>query len=532
MTRYRGRIGAGLALAALIAGLIVALLWTLFSASGANPGTGAAARDIGALLVGNVVQAGLSTVVSIAAGLAIAWALDRVAFPGREAFVAILSTGLVLPALVVAFGVVAIWGRGGWINDALAPFGLELPFTIFGLQGIVLCHLILNGALAARIFYNRLATLSPQRLKLGRSLALPPLERFRAIDWPALQGVLPGLSAVIFLFCFTSFAIVLTLGGGPRNATFEVAIFESVRLDFDPGLAARLALIQLALCLLIILPAAGWPLGAQRIARASPALDWPDRGPVRLLQVSLILLAGFGFFLPLAAILAGGTTPEAFGILASPAFLAALLTSVAIATASAALAIALALVLGLARANVALTGGGTGLRLAINAPAFAYLATPAVVLSLGFFLLARGAGISPALAAPPVIVLANALLALPLAAAIVGPPLERLSARTAKLQRSLALSGLTRFREIELPLIRTDLGYAAAVAFCLSFGDLGVIALFGTADLATLPWLMYRAMGAYRSADAAVIAASLFALTLVAFLIIPKLIGGGRHADA
>jgi thiamine transport system permease protein len=250
------------------------------------------------------------------------------------------------------------------------------------------------------------------------------------------------------------------------------------------------------------------------------------------LQVSLILLAGFGFFLPLAAILAGGTTPEAFGILASPAFLAALLTSVAIATASAALAIALALVLGLARANVALTGGGTGLRLAINAPAFAYLATPAVVLSLGFFLLARGAGISPALAAPPVIVLANALLALPLAAAIVGPPLERLSARTAKLQRSLALSGLTRFREIELPLIRADLGYAAAVAFCLSFGDLGVIALFGTADFATLPWLMYRAMGAYRTADAAVIAASLFALTLVAFLIIPKLIGGGRHADA
>jgi thiamine transport system permease protein len=245
----------------------------------------------------------------------------------------------------------------------------------------------------------------------------------------------------------------------------------------------------------------------------------------------VIAIAGFGFLLPLAAILAGALTPELFGILASPAFLAALATSLAIAAASATLAIGLALILALARANLALSGGGTVLRLAINAPAFAYLATPAVVLSLGFFLLARGAGITPSQAAPPVLILANALLALPLCAAIVGPPLERFSARTARLQRSLAVGGLTRLREIELPLIRADLGYAAAVAFCLSLGDLGVIALFGTGDFATLPWLMYRAMGAYRSADAAVIAAVLFALTLVSFLLIPRIIGG-RHAGA
>ena len=79
MTRYRGRIAAGLALAALVAGLIAALLWSLFAASAANPGTGSAARDIGALLAGNVLQAGLSTVVSIVAGLAIAWALAAMA---------------------------------------------------------------------------------------------------------------------------------------------------------------------------------------------------------------------------------------------------------------------------------------------------------------------------------------------------------------------------------------------------------------------------------------------------------------------
>ncbi|MEX1180507.1 MAG: thiamine/thiamine pyrophosphate ABC transporter permease ThiP [Cucumibacter sp.] len=537
MSRYWGRIAAGLVLAALIASLIAALLLSLGVASARFPGTGAPARDVGHLFRTTLLQASLSTLVSIVSGIAIAWALDRVAFPGRNAFVAVLSTGLVLPALVVAFGVVAVWGRAGWINDGLlALTGARLPGTIFGLHGIVFCHLILNGALAARVCYNRLAAMPARKLKLGRSLALGPLDRFLALDWPAIRAAIPSLAAVIFLFCFTSFAVVLTLGGGPSNATFEVAIYESVRLDFDPGLAARLALIQLAICFVVIVPAAGWPLGAALIGRPPTLPHWPDHGPARALQIATIMLAALIFGLPMLAVLAGAIAPGALATLASPAFATALATSLIVATCSAALAIALALVLALARANVALiaaTGVPAGwARLLIGAPAFAYLAMPALVLALGFFLLARLTGAAPDAVAPAILVLANALLALPLAAAILGPPLERLSASTARLQRSLALSGWRRLLDIELPLIRPDLGYAAAVAFCLSLGDLGVIALFGNADFSTLPWLMYRAMGSYRNADAATVAAALLVLTVFALLLIPRLIAGPRHVDA
>ena len=69
-----------------------------------------------------------------------------------------------------------------------------------------------------------------------------------------------------------------------------------------------------------------------------------------------------------------------------------------------------------------------------------------------------------------------------------------------------------------------------ALAFCFSLGDLGVISLFGTQDFATLPLLMVRALGAYRTNDAAAIAALMLLLTIAAFLALPWLFG--RFADA
>jgi thiamine transport system permease protein len=536
MPRYGGRVAVGLALAALVATLIAALLTSLFAASARFPGGGAVGGDVVYLARITILQAALSTAASIGVGILVAWGLNRVAFPGRPAFVAILSVSLVLPALVVGFGVIAVWGRAGWVNAALGALaGARLPGTIFGLHGIILAHVVLNGALAARVFYNRLATLPTATLKLGRALALGPLDRFLVLDWPPIRVAIPPLSALIFLFCFTSFAIVLTLGGGPANATFEVAIYEAVRIDFDPGFAALLALVQLAICLIVILPAAAWPLGAALVAEPATIPHWPDRGGARPLQIAVIVGAAMLFGLPTLAVLVGGLQPGGLGILAAPAFRAALVTSLAIATLSTLLALALAMGLALARANLALldpTGARPAfwLRLVIGAPAFAYLATPAVVLALGFFLLARLSGIPPRDLAPFVLVLANALLALPLCTAVLGPPLERLTARTARLQRSLAISGWRRLTQIELPLLRTDIGYAAAVAFCFSLGDLGVIAMFGTDDFATLPWLMYRAMGAYRGPEAATVAATLVALTILAFIALPRLVSGRRHA--
>jgi thiamine transport system permease protein len=160
-----------------------------------------------------------------------------------------------------------------------------------------------------------------------------------------------------------------------------------------------------------------------------------------------------------------------------------------------------------------------------------YLAVPALVLGLGFLLLARYINADPGTVAPVALVTANVMMALPFALVTLTPAMTRAADKYDRLAFSLDLRGRARWRLIEWPVLRRDLGYVLALAFCLSFGDLGVIALFGSQDFATLPWLLYQQMGSYRTTDAAGMALVLLVLCLTVFLVVPKLFEGRQNAE-
>ncbi|WIY52293.1 thiamine/thiamine pyrophosphate ABC transporter permease ThiP [Devosia sp. YIM 151766] len=515
-------LATGLSLA--IAALIAAVLWAILAA--ATDASGHSRVDIPHLLRMTSIQAGLTTVLSLAAGMAIAWSLNRLRFPGRDLVVGLFAAAIVTPGMVVAFGLLSIWGRNGWINQisqSLFGFGFDSP--AYGLSGILLAHVLLDGAFAARILLARLDAVPAGRLKVGQSLALSAGQRFRLIDWPAMAGSLPGLGAIIFLLAFTSFPIVLLLGGGPANQTLEVAIFSAVRLDFDLAGAVRLALTQIGVCAIVILVASAFTPVPAALGR-SAAPRWRDGTGARLLQWLVLILATLGFALPLLSVLYDGVVGGFGRVMGQPTFWRATATSIGIGTASALLTLILALMLALGRS----AAGNPAARTLLGMPAYAYLAVPAVVLSLGFFLLVRNFGIAASVAAPFVVVSANSLLALPFAIATLVPPLDAIIRTRGKLIRSLGLDGWRQFIRIEYPLLGRDIGLMLALSFCFSLGDLGVIALFGTQDFQTLPLMMYRALGSYRNNDAAAIAAILLIGTILAFIFLPRLIERIAHA--
>lgn len=522
------RLAGGAAVALAIAGLVLLVFWSIVAAATGEPASARTSIDIPHLLRMTSIQAGLTTALSLVVGTALAWALNRLRFPGRDLAVGLFASAIVTPGIVVAFGLLAVWGRSGWINGLWqALFGVPFELPIFGLGGILAAHVILDGAFAARVLLARMDAIPSARLKTGQSLALSAVRRFLVIDWPAIRGTLPGLAAIIFLLAFTSFPIVLLLGGGPANQTLEVAIYTAVRLDFDLYGAVTLALAQIGVCSVVVLAAAAFghvpsSLGPVRGQR------WADRGWARLLQWLVLTLGVLGFALPLAAILADGFGTGLGALLQRPVFWRSAGTSLVIATLSAALTLLLAIALCLGRA----ASGNPALRTGIIAPSYAYLAVPAVVLALGFFLFVRGLGIAPGAAAPVVVVIANALLALPFAVATLGPPLDAIALTRGRLIRSLAMGSWRQFADVEWPLVGREAGLVAALAFCFSLGDLGVIALFGTQDFATLPLLMVRSLGAYRTNDAAAIAAIMLCLTILAFVAIPRIFGAIAHARA
>lgn len=411
------------------------------------------------------------------------------------------------------------------MHNLLATIGIDWSHSIFGLHGILLAHVILNGAFATRILLSRLDALPAQKLRIGQSLDLTALQRFRVLDWPAITGALPGLGAIIFLLAFTSFPIVLMLGGGPANQTIEVAIYAAVRLEFDLNLAVQLALIQLVVCGAIIGPALFFSPGFS-VAGTKKNHHWPDGVSASILQWLILIVATAGFALPLIATIAKGFSPEIINVLARPAFWHATFTSLTLGLFSAVTTLMFALGLAMGRNSF----HGKLARVLVTLPAFVYLVVPAVVLALAFFLLVRNMGIAPYKAAPYVVILGNSLLSLPFAMAILSPALDAIDQRYGRLVQSLNIRGFRRWKFSEWPLLRTEIGITLALGFCFSLGDLGIISMFGTDQFTTLPWMMYRAMGAYRSNDAAVIAAFLLIISFAAFWLIPTLLNRKSYA--
>lgn len=511
------RIG-GAAIAIGIAALIALVLVSMLAAATAQNGEAGSRVDLAFLLWITILQAGLSTFFSLVAGIGLAWSLNRLRFAGRGLVIGLFASAIVTPGLVVAYGLLSVWGRSGWLSEIGGSlFGTPLELPIFGLGGVVAAHVILDGALAARVLLARLDAIPELRLKSAQSLALSPLQRFVLLDWPAMRATLPGLGAVIFLLAFTSFPIVLLLGGGPALQTLEVAIYAAVRLDFDLNAAVTLALVQIGICgAIILLSQLAAPVAVALGQPAEPR--WRDRGAARSLQIAILAIGLAGFALPLLAILFDGVGGMS-GLLVQAAFWSALGTSIVIGLVSAVLTLGLAITIAAARAASA----DPLFRIGIGAPAYAYLAVPAVALSLGAFLFVRDLGAAPETTAPIVVIVANALLSLPFALATLAPAFDSIARSRGRLIRALGLSGARQFGEIEWPLLARDIGVAFAMAFCFSLGDLGVIALFGTQDFATLPLLLLRALGAYRSHDAAAIAALLLILTIAAFALLPPL---------
>ena len=453
-------------------------------------------------------QAGLSTLLSLAFGVALARALSRrPRFAGRGLLVALLALPLVIPALVASLAIIGVWGRQGLLNDLIASSGLD-RVSIYGLPGILIAHVFFNMPLAARLLLRHLAAVPAERWRLAAQLGLSPLATWRLIEWPAIRPHLGGIATLVFALCATSFAVVLTLGGGPRSTTLEVAIYQALRFDFEPGRAVALAFVQLALTGTLALMLRGRSAELATDGVATPKrYGRADR--IGLAADTATIAAAAAFLAgPLVMLVLDGLGSDLTRLLAEPAVHGAILTSLALGLLAATLAIALTLALVLGA-----HAGGRALETGAGAVASLILVVPATVIGAGWFLALRGTG-AVFSAAPVMIVIVNAAMALPFTMRVVGPAWARHAARVDRVALSLGMGGLSRAWRLDWPAMRAALALGFALALALSLGDLGVVALFGSQDWTTLPLLLLQRMGSYRTDDAAGLALILGALCL------------------
>lgn len=469
-----------------------------------------------------LLQAFLSALLSVSLAIPVARALARRQFPGRSFLIIALGAPFILPVIVAVMGLLATFGRSGIVNLALEGLGLP-DIQIYGLQGVLVAHVFLNLPLAVRLILNGWAAIPAERFRLAASLDFAPRDIWRLVEKPMLRSVLPGAALAVFLICLTSFTVALTMGGGPRATTLELAIYQSFRMEFDLAHAATLASVQMALSLI----ASGASLAVATPTAFGAGTDrsivrWDsNHGLPRLTDALWLGAMSLFLALPILLIVMDGLT----GLPGLPVSIwPAAARSVAVALGSTALATALALAIG-----IWITSLGPRPGRIVDGLAMLTLTASPLVLGTGLFLILRPA-MDPVRWALLVTLVVNAAMALPFALRIILPGLADIRTNHARLAESLDLRGTSWLRYLVFPRLRRPLCFAAGLSAALSMGDLGVITLFADPAKATLPMEIYSLMGAYKMDLAAAAALVLVALSFSLFWLLDRM--GHRDVDA
>ena len=460
-------------------------------------------------------QALLSSLLSVIPAILVARAFAQQGdFPFRSLLLRLFGLPLVVPSVVAVLGIVSVYGSGGWI-----PLGRSL----YGINGILLAHVFFNLPLAVRLLLPVWQAIPQHHWQLGEQMEFSKWHRWRYLEWPALKEGLPGVFLLVFMLCLTSFAVVLTLGGGPKSTTLEVAIYQSLRFDFDPAQAVMLALLQLSLCLLVSVGI----LRLQKLPEVEISIPSPasEGGNYRgLLNWVVIVFATVFVGLPLASLLFDGLSGPIERVANNMSLWRSAIVTLVLGLSAAFLA-----VIGgwfLLRGSAELTHRGQPRRAKIMelSGSIIYVVPPLVIGTGIFVLLSDHVDIFEWVY--PVVIMVNAMMGLPFVIRTLGPAMRQNVMRYQSLCHSLALDGWNRFRLVDWPLLRRPVGLSAALVAALAMGDLGVITLFGTPHTATLPLLIYQQLGAYLIPQATVTAMFLLGLCLLVFWGIERGIGG------
>lgn len=498
-------------------------------------------------------QAFLSTLLTMGIGLPAAYLFAHFTFPGKGLLRVLITLPFILPTVVVAAGFNALIGPRGWLNLALmGVFNLESPPVnlLNTLTIIILAHAFYNTSIVIRLVGSAWAQLDPRLEQAARTLGAPPLRAFREVTLPLLRPAIFAAALLVFLFDFTSFGVILLLGG-PRFATLEVEIYIQALQLLNLPQAALLSAVQLAATLALTV----W---YQRVARGrdmplTPQMNGEGvtiaRGwRQRIFVVGMIVVLGVLLVSPLMALATRSITrldaargergaiqtgvtldyyQELFvnrrGSLFYVPPLEAMKNSLAYAGATVLFS------LGLGTLAAYALHYRSRINLVLDPLLMLPLGASAVTLGLGFVIVFSTPPLDPR-SFPLLIPIAHSLVALPFVIRTLQPALASIPAH---LRQAAAVLGASPWRvwwEVDRPILARAALVSATFAFTISLGEFGATSFLARPEAPTLPVAIFRFLsqpGALNYGQALAMATLLMLMCALAIAIMEKV---GRSA--
>jgi thiamine transport system permease protein len=482
-------------------------------------------------------QAALSTILTFLLGLPSAVLFARFDFRGKPFLRALTAIPFMLPTVVVAAAFTSLLGPRGWISSFFPHYSFQFLGT---LSAILIAHVFYNTTIVIRIISTALGRLDLKLEQAARSLGANTFHVWWNVILPLLRPSLLAAALLVFLFDFTSFGVVLLLGGS-KFATLEVEIYLRVLKLPNLSLAALLSIIQLIFTL--ILSILYTRVINQTSVRTAPRFS-TSRNPKtvreKLFVISFVVFLSSFFLLPLASLpfrsvmrleadrgqrgeVQYGPTLDYYqelfinrrGSLFYVPPIQATLNSLGYASLTVLLALALGYPAAFALAKPTL------LEKILDPLIMLPLGASAVMLGLGLII-----NFGRALSSPWFVPIAHTLVALPFVIRTLQPALASIPERLRQAAATLGASPLRVWQTVDWPIVSRATLTAATFAFTISLGEFGATLLLSRPEYPTIPIAIQRFLsqpGGLNYGQAMAMSTILMSVTMLGILLIEKI---------
>ncbi len=484
-------------------------------------------------------QALLSTILTLLFALPGSYIFARYNFIGKKILQALMTIPFVLPTVVTAAAFRALLGHNGLLNSWLInifnldtqPIQINQTICFF-----LLAHIFYNYTLVLRIVGNFWAGINPNIRAAATMLGASPSKTFFKITLPLLMPAIGSAAILVFIFCFTSFGVILILGG-PGHATIEVEIYRQAVQFFNLPMAAILSLIQIIINFFLM-----W-LHARLTEKSKIPFfgDSADHTAIRaknswqqaaifiniLFMTILLITPLLALFIKSLSSSDGPTlsyyyalfTPQLDSVFSVPPIIA-IRNSVAFGLTTMLLSVTLGIL-----AATYLAADNHRNKSLWDALIMLPLATSAVTLGFGYIITLNTPPLNlrNSLALIPI---AHSLVAFPFVIRCILPGLKQIPSNLGEAATMLGASPFRVWYYVDLPMIKKSVIVGGIFAFAISMGEFGASTFVTRPHTATMPVAIFRFLsqpGELNYGQAMAMSSILMLVTSLAFLLIGRM---------
>jgi len=492
-----------------------------------------------------VEQAILSTIFSLLLGLPGAYIFARYHFRGKSFIKAVFTVPFILPSIIVVLGFVIFFGNNGVLNRALMNLlGTDSPplKILYSMKAIILAHTFYNVPICIRIISATWSTINRNIEKAAMSLGAGPVRRFINATLPQIWPGIVSSASLVFIFCFTSFAVVLVLGGGPKYSTMEVEIYRLAKVSLDLKGASALAIIEASFSIAFMFLYLKIQESTRYIERrAASAETIPLINAIKskagVLVIIYFLAMVFLVISPMASSVYysflkrsgwGGRLTHTLdwyikiftgqqASLVPVRYLGIIKNSIffGIVTIGVSLPIGLSITYYLHRVGIRKTG-------LINALLMLPLGVSSIILGFGYI---RAYQLLPwdMTGRWYAIGFAHSVVAYPFVIRTLSTVMRKINPSYLNAARSLGAGPWRCFWHVEFPIIKPGVVAAATFAFAISIGEINATIMLYNPRYITLPIAIYRMIASYNYFGACALGTILIGICVFVFIVIDKM---------